>query len=381
MNGQNMLAERTVLFENAMNHRHNSRVPMFSNFWTWKYLDGGYDLYQVLHDYDLLEKANREFHERYQFDCYMDIGTRNPLRVSDAFGGLMHHVDASGEALVVDDRTIMYPEEYPELRDDPQEFYWTKAFHRYVKNGLTLAEFSNGVKEFMDFGAFVARIDSIFRFEYGAFSASPPNTFIRSPFEFIFSYLRGMRESAMDIHKHQTELIETMDSMWETMCLPVLQRAMTADMTGSITSVGFAFLATSILSPSQFEKFYWRYFKQALDMAMANNKRVFVFSEEEMLRFAEFYEDIPKGVLFIHPEQDDLIAFRKRLPNITIAGGMPASLLGYGTRQECIDYAKQLIDCLGEGYVFSTDKMMSYRNDAKRENLLAVTDFVRGYSY
>jgi hypothetical protein len=80
-------------------------------------------------------------------------------------------------------------------------------------------------------------------------------------------------------------------------------------------------------------------------------------------------------------EQDDIFEMRKKLPNVALAGGMKTSLLGYGTKEECVDYAKKLIDTLGEGFILSQDKMISFRNDIKRENLLAVHEFVRNYSY
>jgi hypothetical protein len=145
--------------------------------------------------------------------------------------------------------------------------------------------------------------------------------------------------------------------------------------------MGSVLFAHSMLSVKNFEELYWVYLKKLIDSAIANDKKVFIFCESAMLRFAEFFEDIPKGVLMIHPEQDDVFEFRKRLPNIALAGGMPTNLLGYATPQECVDYAKHLIDTLGEGYVLSQDKMMSYRNDATRENVLAVNDFVRNYQY
>ena len=60
---------------------------------------------------------------------------------------------------------------------------------------------------------------------------------------------------------------------------------------------------------------------------------------------------------------------------------MKNSMLGNGTKQECLDYAKRLIDELGAdgGYLFSQDKMGSYRIDANPENLKAVCDFVLDY--
>jgi hypothetical protein len=380
MDAKAALAERMELFNNAMNFRPNQRTPMFANFFTWKYVAEGYNLNIALRDYDILEKVNREFHERYQFDCYMDKGTRNPLRVTDAFGGRFHYVDAKGEAVIADDRCLIEADEYQELIANPAQFYWTKAFKRYSKTGLTLAEFRHGVEEFLAFGAYTAKLDDVFLNEYGTVSVASSSRFAMLPFEYLFNFLRGIKPLALDVRKHKTELMEVSEGLWQTTCEPGLQAAMTSETDNAITSVVLAFLAHSILSSQQFEEIYWPYVKRTIDAAIANNKRIFVFCESEMLRFAEFFEDVPKGVLFIHPEQDDIFEYRKRLPNITIAGGMPTHLLGRGSQQECIDYAKRLIDELGEGYVFSTNKMMSFKEDATRATLLAVTDFVRSYT-
>ena len=58
-------------------------------------------------------------------------------------------------------------------------------------------------------------------------------------------------------------------------------------------------------------------------------------------------------------------------------------MLNNGTSQECVDYAKKLIDELAYdgNYFFGADVMLSYPNDCKRENLLAVNEFVSNYRY
>ena len=80
-------------------------------------------------------------------------------------------------------------------------------------------------------------------------------------------------------------------------------------------------------------------------------------------------------------ENDDIFEMKKKLPNITFAGGMPCELLYSGTKQQCIDYAKKLIDEVGYdgSYIFSQNRMVSFKNDCNAENLLAVNNFVREY--
>ena len=84
----------------------------------------------------------------------------------------------------------------------------------------------------------------------------------------------------------------------------------------------------------------------------------------------------------MHPEQDDVFELRKELPNVAILGGMPVSLLGTGTKEQCLDRVKWLFEELGKegGFMLTQDKMVSFRNDANPENVKAVCKFVREYN-
>ncbi|MDR3645182.1 MAG: uroporphyrinogen decarboxylase family protein, partial [Clostridia bacterium] len=117
-----------------------------------------------------------------------------------------------------------------------------------------------------------------------------------------------------------------------------------------------------------------------LDAVVAADKTCYIFSEGSTKRFWSYFKDLPKGHFAFHVEQDDIFEFKKELPNCCAVGGMHASLLGGGTKEQCVSYAKHLIDELGgEGFILSQDKMISYRNDTNPENLKAVCDFVREY--
>jgi hypothetical protein len=380
MDAKAALAERMELFDNAFAFKHNKRVPLSACFFTWKYLDAGYNLNVALRDFEILEKVNVDFHNLYQFDAYSDNGFRNAIRVSDALGGHFHYVDDAGEAVLTDDRSLIEAEEYKEYMADPLVFYWTKAFKRHVKADLTLGELRTAIQEFLAFGAFTAKMDDLFVNQLGVLLNINIASITMAPLESLLSF-RGIKQTALDIRKNKELLQEVLDYTWATNAEPALQRGLINDWHGYIAPITTVFLAHSILSVKQFEELYWPYLKRIIDAAVASNRRIYVFSESSMLRFAEFFEDVPKGIMLIHPEQDDIFEFRRRLPNIALAGGMPTHLLGHGSAQECINYAKLLIDELGEGYVFSQDKMMSYRDDATRENLLAVNDFVRNYDY
>ena len=375
MDAKALLQERLELFHNAFKFKQNKRVPLYGNFFTWKVLDAGYKLSEVLYDNDLMEKVVVEFHERYNYDIYFDLGTRNPLRIAKEMGRTFHYIGETDETVQVNDYHLLERDEFKEFAANPMGAYFTKVLKNACKPGITLSELKSAMMQFAAFAAFNAKMTARFANEFGI----PPlyKGLGGNPFEAFFGTLRGIKGLALDIRKCKDELKEAMDALFELRGAPNLITPV--DGTGFVADFFTAFLGHSILSVKQFEELYWPYVKRIVDFAVEHNKTIFVFCESTMLRFAEFFQDIPKGIMLIHIEQDNIFEFRKKLPNIAVAGGMPIDLLGYGTKEQCIDHAKELIDTLGEGFVLSQDKMISYRNDAKRENLLAVNDFARNY--
>jgi hypothetical protein len=379
MDAKAALQERTELFSNVLQFKRNKRVPLGANVWSWKYLDAGYKLSKALYDYNIMEKINDEFHQYYQFDTYMELGVRNPMRIMDALGNGFHKIDPTDEAIVIDDHHLMEREEYRDMANNSPGFYWTKVFRRYCKPGITMGELENAVMEYCTFGEYIGKITNKYINQYGAMMFNMTNAFM--PFDQLFNFLRGIKSLSLDVRKCKEQMKDAMDAMFAAECEPVINKALEEDYTGFVAPLGIVLFGHSLLSVAQFEELYWPYVKKTLDTAAAHKKPVYCFCESAMLRFAEFFQDIPKGALLIHLEQDDIFEFRKRLPNIALAGGMPTDLLGHGTKKECVDYAKKLIDTLGDGFVLSQNKMMSFRNDAKRENLLAVNEFARTYQY
>ena len=94
-------------------------------------------------------------------------------------------------------------------------------------------------------------------------------------------------------------------------------------------------------------------------------------------------QDIPKSDKIIAiMEYGDMKKAKHTIgKNLCLQGFYPISLLGYGTKQECIDKAKEVIDIMapGGGYIFSLDKYILNASDVNPENMKAVNEFVRDY--
>ena len=67
--------------------------PKACLLYTSKIFDAGYKFSDCLYDYDKMADAMYKFHEKYDFDLYMDIGNRNPIKMLENFDAKIYSVD------------------------------------------------------------------------------------------------------------------------------------------------------------------------------------------------------------------------------------------------------------------------------------------------
>lgn len=362
------------------------RTPHFSNFWTWSILESGYKLSGPLHDWGIMEKIILDFQKRYPFDLVASIGIRNPVQVVEPIGRSKYDIDDERETINIRDVPSMNADEYDLLLKEFHRFLWEKLMPRRFAgftSNLTINGFGQVVKRFNTFGEYVQRVTERLQNECGVTNIYSYPTLVPG-FETVYNFLRGIRGTSHDMRKNPDKLKAACDFFDARDIDPVLlqlkndARRDTSPLAFDAISI---LLGHNMLSIKQWETFYWPSLKKILDAVVTGDKTIYVFAEGSTSRFWEYLRDYPKGHIAIHVEQDDLFEFRKALPNICIVGGMPTRLLGRGTKEQCVSHAKLLIDELGAegGFILSQDKMVSYRNDTKSENLKAVCDFVREY--
>ncbi len=133
---------------------------------------------------------------------------------------------------------------------------------------------------------------------------------------------------------------------------------------------------------SDFAKFYWPTFKKLIEALHAAGTSALLFVEHDWTRFLDYLNELPAGTHMMFEYGDPKLIKEKVGKKHIISGLYPLTLLGSGTKQQCIDKAKELVDILAPGgnYVFSYDKVAIFNHDAKPENLIAVNQFVREYA-
>lgn len=380
---------RIQLFRDAASmEKKPDRIPMVSFFVTWKILDSQYKLTEAMLDYDKMEEVVRSHQEKYGFDVLFDYGVRNAYRVSTAMDSPTYIVDDEAGCVSVRDITICDPKHAMDLAADYQKFLWEVGMptkFSWWNESADLSKVQNAYDEMMKYFGFSMKIKGIMKNEYGMPGIAAPNPYPGIAMENILGFILGMRGTSIMMRRDKAGLHAVIDAMHELFFKPQLE-ALKKMPDGK--NMGFCFdylhamLAHNFMNLDQWEEFYWPYLKQVLDTLCEKGCNALIFAEGNVLRYKDYFNIYPKGFLTILPEQDDVFEIRKQMPNVGIMGGMPNTMLGLGTKQECLDRAKRVIDelaCDG-GFMFCQDKMGSFRNDANPENLKAVCDFVREYA-
>lgn len=192
-----------------------------------------------------------------------------------------------------------------------------------------------------------------------------------------------MRGTAMDMRK-RPEKLEAALEMLSDFLYPAVTNAFknyNPDDDRYALFARITSLAHTMLNKKQFGKYSWPFYQKFCQDVAERDWCGWLFFEGSVAHLVDYLREIPAGHFALLIEQDDPVMLKKALPNLTICGGYPIELLQNGTKQQCIDKAKQLIDDMAwdGNYIFSTDKMMSFPQDGKGENLKAVIDFVKEY--
>lgn len=368
--------ERRDRVRDAMAFKPTNGTPTVSTATGWQIYDSQHHFKDAYYNFKVLEQVITEYGTKYPFDCHFYTGTNYAFPVLDALGGGSYKLDPVTGAMSVEDHNYIFPEDYKEFAQNPQK-YMRVSFQRKFPD-LTTEKFEKAISEFMTFGRWARRAPVVFREVLKTPNTSQRNIMIS--LEYMNAGLRGIKDLSVDMRRHKAALKEYTQAHFEQCVLPGVKALGAAPKTEEhICDFGTAMLAHSFMNVKQFEEFYWPHLKQIIDIAVANNKTIFVFCENSMLRFKEFFQEVPKGTMILHLEDDDIREVRKELPNICLAGGVPIEHMGNGTKEQCMDDAKRLIDDMGEGYILGLTKIAAYKDDIKSENLSAVLDVCRNY--
>lgn len=217
---------------------------------------------------------------------------------------------------------------------------------------------------------------------------SGESVFGQAPFDMVSDNLRGMRGAMMDMYRHPEELKELCDRLVQP-CLYSMEHSPLKMGSPDPNTVALSFIplhrgADGFMSNEQFEEFYWPSLSKLMDGLIKKNIIPMPFFEgrynDRLEYLAEFAkEHRAKAVYWFH--DTDIIKVKEMMGDyVTIKGNVPASLLVGGPPSAVEEYVRKSIEGCMEGGGYLVDGGVSgIPNEAKHENVKAMTDAVHKY--
>ena len=383
-------AERAQLYSDFFNNRIPHRMPvslMLPNDYYAHY--GNIDSIDAQYNVAKLKEAVLSLSEKiYSDSCPYTpvnlVGTRPPMIYqilgSQSFvmgkNGNMQHPEVSG----------MEDSEYAELIDHPLDFLIEKVIPRQYKNLNFIEHPVTAMRTFYtaqqalnddtmaSLPAYGAALEA-----QGYYPGAPmgSGTWSEAPFDFVADQLRGFSGTSKDIRRHRSELKEAAEAV-----LPLVYHWGLPDNPHSEGCVMMPLHMPTFMREKDFADLWFPTFKTMLEQLAAKGVRALIYCEDDWMRYLDYLYELPAGTRMWFEYGDPQTIKDKLGKKHLIQGLYPLSMLKQGTPQECVDKAKDLLDIMlpGGGYLFDFDKMILTHNDAKLENLIALTEFLRDYA-
>jgi uroporphyrinogen-III decarboxylase len=199
----------------------------------------------------------------------------------------------------------------------------------------------------------------------------------------LITYTRSLKATLMDIRRRPEKLLGAIAAMSEEQAREAkvhLDALRTATKYGSIVG-GVAATRASFLRPEYFERFFWPFFKDSVELLVDYGVPVCLHFDGDWTRYLEYLLELPRGRVVLDLDGSTDIFKAKELlgGHMCIMGDVPASLLSLGTPEEVVAYCRRLIDVVGAGNGFILSSGCSVPLDAKPENVRALVETAHSY--
>lgn len=253
----------------------------------------------------------------------------------------------------------LLPRKFPHLAENHDASYnllraTAEAFQRHRKaNGMYIEEAKN---------------------RYGIISYNGGKQYV--PFDVLLDRIRGVKDTLVDIRRQPDKVIAACEALSPYYLRPIA---------GLKQPVPHGFLtlhAPMFLNRKQFEKFYWPGLKETIMHAYNKGSMSWVQFQGDCAHILDYFMELPKGSVIVNLEKEDPIEVKKKYGHhIAIQAGVPMAWYRGRSKEECVDYAKRIIEeCApGGGFVFGIDSAGLSEGDLCQDKMNAVFQVVHDY--
>ena len=392
-NMEQLYAERLNRYVTAMRNGKPDRVPIrpFVAEFTAKY--AGYTCQEVSHDFEKAFAAARKCAADFDWDAVVGNMVYVWTGLTQAIG--LKYYGVPGIDLPADtgfqyreppeEEAFMKPDEYDQLIEDPTGFLFNVWLPRVSADVSAMGEptsyrnnlsfLKGGMAILTYFNAF-GKQNELLRFESGTVSAI--SGILKAPFDILADKLRGYIGLTMDLFERPDRVLAACEALMPHLTHVALSGA-DPDKNVPIT-IWMHRGCVPLVSQEHFDKFYWPTLKPIIEEIWAHGHQVLFYAEGKWGAHLKSFAELPEEAIIYHVDQDDIFEVHKAIGHkFCISGGIPNFLLGYGTPAEVHEYCKKVIDGVAGDGGYIMDASAIIQNDAKIENIKAMTEFTREY--
>ena len=388
-----LYAERLKRYVMAMRNEKPDCIPIrpFVAEFTAKY--AGYTCQEVTHDFEKAFAAVRKCAADFDWDAvvgnmvYVWTGLTQAIGMKYyAVPGIDIPPDIGFQYIEPSEKeAFMQPDEYDLLIGDPTGFLFNVWLPRVsadvspmgtptsYRNNLSFVK--GGMAMMAYFNAFGTQ-NALLRSESGTVSAI--SGILKAPLDILADKLRGYIGLCTDLLERPKKVLAACEALMPHLLHVALSGA-DPDKNVPIT-VWMHRGCVPFISHKDFKNIYWATLKPIVEEIWAHGHQVLFYAEGDWNYHLKSFAELPEQSIIYHADRGDIFEIHKALGHkFCISGGIPNVLLSNGTPDEVRAYCKRLIDGVARdgGYIMDTSAIV--QNDAKVENMKAMTDFTREY--
>ncbi|MCK4959996.1 MAG: hypothetical protein KAT00_11365, partial [Planctomycetes bacterium] len=236
----------------------------------------------------------------------------------------------------------------------------------FLKGGMAMMNY------FTAFGPQVARLKN----ECGTVSAIAG--ILKAPLDILGDKLRGYIGLCMDLLERPDKVLAACEALMPHLTNVALSGA---DPDKNVP-IGLWMHRGCVpfVSHEHFKRIYWSTLKPIIEEIDKAGHQVLFYAEGNWNHHLDSFAELADGSIVYHVDNADIFEVHKKLgEKFCLSGGVPNYLLSYGTEDEVRQACRKIIDGVAKGGGYIMDASAIVQNDAKVENIRAMTEFTREY--
>lgn len=350
-------------------------------------IPAGYTCQEVTHDYRLAFDAVLQCCRQYDWDAavpnmvYVWTGLTHAAGLKYyAVPGLDIPADVAFQYREPDpENAWMRREDYDEFIESPEAFLWNTWLPRvsraFGSGGSSQALVTSAWAMADYFAAFGPQIDRMRR-ETGTVSAICG--MLKAPLDVLADKFRGYLGLAFDLKECPEKVLAACKAL-QPFLRDVAVGGLDPDREIPIP-IWMHRGCVPFISYQDFRDIYWATLRPIVEEIIARGNQVLFYAEGNWDAHLEDFATLPTGGIVFHIDRSNPAKVRELLGGrFALSGGVPNAMLAFGSPSEVDEKCQELIQLLGRdgGYIMDASAIM--QNDARAENVQAMTAAARRY--